>query len=64
MNLDQALHILARVHTADDERAGFQVRIGAMPEPFNCVSSAEYIETWKAVREHLHFPVTPGQYPK
>lgn len=63
MNLDQALHIIARIHTADDDSTGFHVRMGATPMfPLDCRES-DYVEAWKTIREHLHLRVEADQYP-
>jgi hypothetical protein len=62
-SITRALHTLARIHTGDDEQAGFNVKMGAMPGPFE-YGAAEYCAAWKAVRDHLHLPTEPGQYPQ
>lgn len=54
MTLDQALAILAEVHTADSA-TGFQVTLlwpYASPTP-------AYVEAWKIVRVHLHLQTEP-----
>ncbi len=53
MTLDEALSILARCHTRDDYQIGFVVYNSA--NMFAC-SQREYIDAWRAVREHLHLP--------
>jgi hypothetical protein len=63
MNLDEALHILARVHTRDDHEVGFCIEVGARPEPYFGFSQAEYYEAWKAVRMHLHLNINPPPQP-
>ncbi|GCA49267.1 hypothetical protein KGO5_01710 [Sinorhizobium sp. KGO-5] len=60
MSLDRALHLLARVHTRDDDQIGFVVVAGATAEAWgNGVSQVEYIEAWRTVRKHLHLPTEP-----
>lgn len=56
MSLERALHILARVHTKDDEQAGFAVEMGAKPDCGNMVSREDYVTAWGVVREHLGQP--------
>lgn len=56
MQLDEALNILARVHTRDDSRAGFTVQAPSLP-PYVDISS--YVEAWTAVRMHLRMNVNP-----
>lgn len=59
MTLDEALVILARIHTHDDGMVGFCVVAGAGPEWLG-YSRFDYIEAWKAVRMHLHMNVNPA----
>ena len=59
MTLDRALYILAQVHTRDDVQTGFNVQMGAMPDYFAPCSHSEYVEAWKAVREHVHLQTEP-----
>ncbi|MEH2700527.1 hypothetical protein GFL93_12890 [Rhizobium leguminosarum bv. viciae] len=56
MSLEQALDTLARVHTKDDETAGFVVVMGAAPEAGNMVINHDYITAWGVVRERLGRP--------
>lgn len=62
MKLDEALYILARVHTGWDEKTGMIVHMGAMPEPFSYERS-NYVEAWQRVRMHLYMNVNPSPEP-
>jgi len=54
MPLSRALHILATVHTRDDDVTGFVVEMGAAPRPYlSPVSQHDYIRAWEAVRAHI-----------
>lgn len=55
MTLDDALRILAGIHTRDDDVTGFCVLIGAVPSPFD-FGADKYSEAWQVVREHLRLP--------
>lgn len=59
MPLSKALHILATVHTGDDDMVGFVVHVGAQPGFASPVSQHEYIEAWRSVRAHLHMQTEP-----
>lgn len=52
MSLNQALRILAAVHTRDDHLCGF-VTMGASPQNMSVCSDSEYREAWRVVREHV-----------
>jgi hypothetical protein len=56
MPLSRALHILASVHTRDDDQVGFVVELGIAPywDIGHPVSKDEYIRAWEAVRANLH----------
>lgn len=56
MQLCQALHILASVHTRDDDLVGFVVMSHAGPE-YSRWSQADYIEAWKSVRYNIGMTV-------
>lgn len=58
MTLPAALSLLARVHTADQPEVGFEVRMGAIPEQWDC-SGAEYVRAWRLVREAAHMRTEP-----
>lgn len=55
--LGEALHVLARAHTSDDDRTGYKVEIGAVP--FHCVPPDQYSEAWAVVRRHLGLATLP-----
>ncbi len=59
MDLNQALHVLAEIHTRDDHVTGFVVE--KFPKSFDASrwTQGDYIEAWKAVREHLHMLTEP-----
>ena len=60
MPLSKALHILATVHTRDDDEIGFSIMIGGCSHsPWSPVSPREYIEAWRSVRAHIHFQTEP-----
>lgn len=62
MSLDQALHILASVHTRDDDAIGFHVRMGVSEVGWQAgheCSQSDYIEAWKVVRDHIHMQTEP-----
>lgn len=51
MPLCQALHILATVHTKDDDVTGFIVVMGAMPnDVWYGHTHGDYVRAWAAVR--------------
>lgn len=49
MTLIEALGILSRVHTRDDDQLGYVVMMGASPE----YDGHRYIEAWGVVRQLL-----------
>ena len=62
MPLREALHILARVHTNDDDQVGFHVRMGVATVGFEYGSMCahdQYVEAWRVVRKHLNMQVDP-----
>ena len=60
MPLSKALHILATIHTRDDDQTGFVVEWGARPDPYLMhVSQHDYIEAWRSVRAHIHLQTEP-----
>jgi hypothetical protein len=59
MTLEQALHILATVHTRDDNLTGFVVVWTPSPSFAWEYSEAEYIEAWKTVRAHIDLQTEP-----
>ena len=63
MPLAQALHILADVHTRDDDRTGFVVMHGASPEYGSRYSWSQHLMAWASVRHAVGkaaFPPTPS----
>ncbi len=63
MTLFNALLILARTHTRDDERTGYVIEVGVGPNSYsNPASPEEYIEAWGVVREQLQMPTKPEHY--
>lgn len=66
LTLQEALCVLALVHTRDDKFAGFAVVSGSTPRwsasSFRC-SPDQYESAWKRVREEIKLPVSPDQYP-
>jgi hypothetical protein len=59
MTLDKALHILAEVHTRDDDLTGFVVEWAPSPSFMWQFSKAEYFEAWRTVRAHIHYQTEP-----
>lgn len=60
MTLEQALYILARIHTRDDDFAGFVIVSGVRHgEVLHSCSASEYIEAWRVVRDAVHLPTAP-----
>ena len=57
MQLEEALFILSRAHTQDDDRSGFSC--SPLPSLLT-VSQMEYLEAWEAVRCHLGQKVDPS----
>lgn len=53
MTLEQAIMWLVRVHTEDDERTGFHVKMGAHPHQFDCTTQ-DYVKAWETLRDHIH----------
>jgi hypothetical protein len=60
MPLEQALHLLALVHTEDDSLTGFRVHIGISLALWE-VAQTDYLRAWAAVRRHLHLQVGPPE---
>lgn len=60
MTLNEALSILADVHTRDDAYTGFVVMAGATwrPHEYKC-SQAQYILAWETVRKEIHLQTEP-----
>lgn len=62
MSLDEALHIIASVHTKDDDGVGFVFLVGATCESYmQPWSPSEHIEAWRVLRNHLHMQTEPQQ---
>ena len=60
MPLSKALHILADIHTRDDDVTGFTVQHGAGWHPYlSRWSQDDYIRAWAAVRAHIHLQTEP-----
>ena len=59
MSLERALTILARIHTRDDDLAGFVIVMDADLEPW--VSRSQYIELWEVVRRYVHLQTEPAE---
>ena len=57
MMLEQALHLLATIHTRDNNCVGFLVEMRVGP-PFS-VPFREYCAAWKVVREAAHMTTRP-----
>lgn len=57
--LEKALHILATCHTRDDDLTGFVVEYVPSLEYGFEFTRADYIQAWKAVREHIHLQTEP-----
>lgn len=55
LTLDEALRVLAEVHTAASDQ-GFVIRHGVMPD-FTRLPHAVYELAWATVRKHLGLPV-------
>ncbi len=58
MTLESALHILAKVHTMDDEWTGFVILFGSSWQ-HSRFTPEQYLEAWRVVREHVHMQVEP-----
>jgi hypothetical protein len=61
MDLENAFRLLAKVHTKDDEKVGFQVLMGATPFEFE---DSDYCQAWATVRSYLGLRTDPSQYPR
>lgn len=62
MTLDQALHVLAEIHTKDDDATGFVLLIGAHANDYRTQwTQADHIEAWRVVRQHLHMQTQPSK---
>lgn len=62
MELEEALHIIANIHTRDDEVTGFVVLAGAQWRPFETQWSQEqYVKAWEVVRRHTFMQTKPTQ---
>ena len=60
MNLNQALRVLADIHTKDDHQVGFVFMVGATAHHnMTRWSVDDHIQAWRVVREHLHMQVDP-----
>lgn len=60
MPLGKALHILASVHTKDDEDCGFVIMHRASPNDYySQYSPADYFRAWASVRAHIHMQHEP-----
>lgn len=60
MTLDEALHIIASVHTKDDPDVGFVFLVGATCyDHFHPWSPEDHIEAWRVLRKHLHMQTEP-----
>jgi len=57
MTLQDALRLLAEVHTHDDDQTGFVVDMGAVPH--SGYHSAHYVEAWAEVRKAAKLTVEP-----
>lgn len=62
MTLEQALHILASIHTRDNDETGFVVIAGATIHnaPLFSWSQSDYIEAWRVVRDAVHMQTAPA----
>ena len=62
MTLDQALHVLAEIHTRDDDLTGFVLMVGAEADGSNTKwTKSDHLEAWRRVREVLHMQIKPAQ---
>lgn len=52
--LFDALHILAGVHTRDDDRVGFVVEMSGPHAYLRPFTKDQYIKAWEIVRAQLH----------
>lgn len=60
MTLSEALHVIATIHTRDDDQMGFVIEAYAGGDFTRWQYSREqYIEAWRTVREHLHMQTEP-----
>ncbi len=59
MPLSKALHILASVHTRDDDQMGFSIEMSVPRWSTSSVSPRDYIRAWESVRAHIHFQIDP-----
>lgn len=60
MTLDQALRVLADIHTKDDHQVGFVFMVGATAHRgLTQWSVDDHINAWRVVRQHLHMTVDP-----
>jgi hypothetical protein len=58
VTLDEALFILAKLHTRDASVTGFAVN-AHVTLAYSRWTEALYIEAWKTVRAHLHLQTEP-----
>jgi hypothetical protein len=60
VELAEALHILANIHTRDDDQVGFVVLAGAQWRPLESQwTQAQYIEAWEVVRRYTFMQTKP-----
>ncbi len=57
MPLCKALHLLARLHTNDDDQTGFTVQTSA--GPFVGFEASYYAEAWRSVRHAAGLQTEP-----
>jgi len=58
MPLGRALHILADIHTKDDDVTGFVVSMVGWSHLYG-VSQPDYVRAWESVRAHIHLQTEP-----
>ena len=56
--LKEALTLLARAHTSDDELLGFHILLGAVPLHRE---RRPYLEAWRTVRDYLGMSTEPAE---
>ena len=58
IHLNEALRMLAEVHTRDDSEVGYVVEMGAKPFEFQ---REHYVRCWSVVRKHLGMMTEPEE---
>ena len=60
VTINEALRVLADMHTRDDDQVGFVVEYSPNPH-LSFWTQDEYIKAWQMVRERLHMKTEPSK---